>query len=236
MLIVCLLELSRGRDEDGNGDSGSRTDLQQSYQTRKGLELTLSPCREWDQGAYALKPRYDGRAGRGLGAVYRDDVKPPMLDAGLRCNLVRHLTDLRHRSAQHCRFQTVGSIQMQVKCRSGYLVIVVLSLHKSGRERALAVPVNVNDAADTFPISLLFDLLGGQEPPDSIAHPFGSVGVAFGFDVLIEIHKQIVINRNRYPLHLEPVFFAQSHKRWRMMILKIIIRAYDLHDCTGELQ
>lgn len=129
-----------------------------------------------------------------------------MLDARLRCDLVRHVADLRHCSTQHCRFQTVDGIQMQMKRRSGYLVMVMLSLHKPGRERALAVVVKVDDAADAFCVLLLFDLLGSQELPYSIAHPFRPVAIAFGFDVSVEILQQTLIDRNRYPLHLVPAF------------------------------
>jgi hypothetical protein len=141
-----------------------------------------------------------------LGSVHRDDVKSSMLDTRLRCNLVRHVADFGHGSAQHRRFQTVDGIQMQMKRSSGYLVMVMLSLHEPGGERTLTVVVQVDDAADTFHVLLLLDLLGGKELPYGVAHPFGSVSVAFGFDVSIEILQQILIDRDRYPLHLVPAF------------------------------
>jgi len=66
-------------------------------------------------------------------------------------------------------------------------VMMMLRFHEPGRKRPLAVLVDVDDTTDASTILLARDLLAGEKLPDRVAHPFGSVGVAFGFDVSIEV-------------------------------------------------
>lgn len=145
-------------------------------------------------------------------------MKPSILDTGLRYDLVRHVSNFGHSPSQDCRFQAVVGIQMQVKRRSRYLVMVMLSLHQPSRQGTLVVLVHVDNASDAFHILLSFDLLAGKELPDSIAHTFGSVGVAFGLEEQIEVRQQIVIDGNSYALHVVLIFRCAEPGKLRMMI------------------
>lgn len=115
-----------------------------------------------------------------------------------------------HGAAQHCRFQAVVMVEMDMQRRQADVMVVVLKGGQATGELTLVMVVDEAHRRRTFPLTAMLDDLGFEASPQEVSKCLGTRGVLLSLGPLVEGVSKVVVQRKCHAAHWQSILFASK--------------------------